>query len=89
MFLLGTLVGEPFALPHPIVLLLDMPDVLIPALSSHPPLIGFSGSMTLIGFTWGLWPGALIASISTLVGAAIAFFSVRVSITYHSVCSMS
>jgi uncharacterized membrane protein YdjX (TVP38/TMEM64 family) len=35
--------------------------------------------MTLIGFTWGLWPGALIASISTLLGAAFSFISVRVS----------
>jgi uncharacterized membrane protein YdjX (TVP38/TMEM64 family) len=35
--------------------------------------------MTLIGFTWGLWPGFLIASISSLLGAAVAFLSVRVS----------
>lgn len=33
--------------------------------------------MTLIGFTWGMWPGILIASISSLLGAAIAFLSVR------------
>ena len=48
-------------------------------ISSHPPLICFSGSMSLIGFTWGMWPGALIAAISTLIGSAIAFVSVRVS----------
>ncbi|KAK4687680.1 hypothetical protein P7C73_g2419, partial [Tremellales sp. Uapishka_1] len=46
-------------------------------LASHPPLFGFSGSMTLIGFTYGIWPGFLIASLSSMVGAAIAFISVR------------
>ena len=49
-------------------------------LASHPPLFGFMGSMTLIGFTYGIWPGFLIATISSLLGAAIAFLSVRVSI---------
>ncbi|TXT13704.1 hypothetical protein VHUM_01071 [Vanrija humicola] len=46
-------------------------------LSSHPPLFGFSGSMTLIGFAYGIWPGFLIASLAALAGGAIAFFSVR------------
>ena len=48
-------------------------------LASHPPLFGFMGSMTLIGFTYGLWPGVLIASLAALSGAAVAFLSVRVS----------
>jgi hypothetical protein len=48
-------------------------------LSSHPPLFGFSASMSLIGFAYGVWPGFLIASIGSLLGGAFAFLSVRVS----------
>lgn len=48
-------------------------------LASHPPLFGFAGSMSLIGFTYGIWPGFLIASIASMLGAALAFLSVRVS----------
>jgi uncharacterized membrane protein YdjX (TVP38/TMEM64 family) len=33
--------------------------------------------MSLIGFTYGMWPGVLISSLSSMVGAAIAFLSVR------------
>lgn len=47
-------------------------------LASHPPLFGFAGSMSLIGFTYGIWPGFLIASIASMLGAALAFLSVRV-----------
>lgn len=50
---------------------------LTPVLSSHPPLFGFSGSMTLMGFAYGVWPGFLVASLASLAGAAIAFLSVR------------
>ncbi|WWD21289.1 hypothetical protein CI109_105773 [Kwoniella shandongensis] len=46
-------------------------------LSSHPPLFGFVGSLTLIGFTYGVWPGFLIAFIGSMAGAGIAFLSVR------------
>ncbi|ORX39329.1 hypothetical protein BD324DRAFT_619269 [Kockovaella imperatae] len=46
-------------------------------IASHPPLFGFMGSMTLIGFTYGVWPGFLVASLAALSGAAIAFISVR------------
>jgi hypothetical protein len=35
--------------------------------------------MSLIGFTYGIWPGFLIASFASMLGAAIAFLSVRVS----------
>ena len=34
--------------------------------------------MSLIGFTYGIWPGFLIASFASMLGAAIAFLSVRV-----------
>ncbi|KAL7420979.1 Tlg2-vesicle protein [Cryptotrichosporon argae] len=46
--------------------------------SSHPPLFGFSGSMTLIGFAFGIWPGFLIAALSANIGAALSFLSVRI-----------
>jgi len=46
-------------------------------LASHPPLFGFAGSLTLIGFTFGLWPGMLLASVATMTGAAVAFLSIR------------
>jgi hypothetical protein len=49
-------------------------------LASHPPLFGFAGSMSLIGFTYGIWPGFLIASIASMLGAALAFLSVRVGL---------
>ncbi|WVQ81397.1 hypothetical protein IAT38_003521 [Cryptococcus sp. DSM 104549] len=45
--------------------------------TSHPPLFGFSGSLTLIGFTYGVWPGFLIAFIASMAGSAVAFISVR------------
>ncbi|RSH95018.1 Tlg2-vesicle protein [Saitozyma podzolica] len=50
---------------------------LLVVLSSHPPLFGFSASMSLIGFAYGVWPGFLIASIGSLLGGAFAFLSVR------------
>jgi uncharacterized membrane protein YdjX (TVP38/TMEM64 family) len=37
----------------------------------------------LIGFTYGIWPGFLIAVIAAQIGAGIAFLSVRVSILDH------
>ncbi|WWC73083.1 uncharacterized protein I206_107048 [Kwoniella pini CBS 10737] len=46
-------------------------------LSSHPPLFGFMGSLTLIGFTYGMWPGALISFVSSMLGSIISFISVR------------
>ncbi|WRT69083.1 uncharacterized protein IL334_006066 [Kwoniella shivajii] len=46
-------------------------------LSSHPPLFGFMGSLTLIGFTYGVWPGFLISFISSMLGSVISFLSVR------------
>ncbi|WWC64013.1 uncharacterized protein I303_106619 [Kwoniella dejecticola CBS 10117] len=46
-------------------------------LSSHPPLFGFMGSLTLIGFTYGMWPGALISFIASMMGSIISFISVR------------
>lgn len=54
-------------------------ELTLPVLSSHPPLFGFSASMSLIGFAYGVWPGFLIASIGSLLGGAFAFLSVRVS----------
>ncbi|KAK8844057.1 hypothetical protein IAR55_006851 [Kwoniella newhampshirensis] len=51
--------------------------MLFSVLSSHPPLFGFMGSLTLIGFTYGIWPGFLISFIGSMIGAAIAFISVR------------
>jgi uncharacterized membrane protein YdjX (TVP38/TMEM64 family) len=35
--------------------------------------------MTLIGFAYGIWPGFLLAIVSSMLGAGIAFVSVRVS----------
>ncbi|AAW44224.1 hypothetical protein CNBF2990 [Cryptococcus deneoformans B-3501A] len=46
-------------------------------LSSHPPLFGFVPTLTLIGFIYGIWPGFLIAGIASMLGAGIAFLSVR------------
>ncbi|WVR09045.1 hypothetical protein IAU60_006105 [Kwoniella sp. DSM 27419] len=46
-------------------------------LSSHPPLFGFMGSLTLIGFTYGVWPGFLLSFVSSMLGAAVSFISVR------------
>ncbi|OCF35588.1 hypothetical protein I316_02643 [Kwoniella heveanensis BCC8398] len=46
-------------------------------LSSHPPLFGFMGSLTLIGFTYGVWPGFLLSFISSMLGAGLSFLSVR------------
>ncbi|KAL0247757.1 hypothetical protein I308_103835 [Cryptococcus tetragattii IND107] len=46
-------------------------------LSSHPPLFGFMPTLTLIGFVYGIWPGFLIAGIASMLGAGIAFLSVR------------
>ena len=34
--------------------------------------------MTLIGFAYGFWPGAIIATTASMLGASIAFISVRV-----------
>ena len=48
-----------------------------PVLSSHLPLFGFAGSLTLIGFAYGLWPGALISCLASTTGASLAFLSVR------------
>ncbi|WVF65529.1 hypothetical protein IAT40_000257 [Kwoniella sp. CBS 6097] len=50
---------------------------LISILSSHPPLFGFMGSLTLIGFTYGVWPGFLLSFISSMLGAGLSFISVR------------
>ena len=47
-------------------------------LASHPPLFGFAGSLTLIGFAYGMWPGALIAVCSSCLGAGLTFISIRV-----------
>lgn len=57
-----------------------MNDLTCIVLASHPPLFGFAGSMSLIGFTYGIWPGFLIASFASMLGAAIAFLSVRVCV---------
>ncbi|WVQ63886.1 uncharacterized protein L199_002042 [Kwoniella botswanensis] len=46
-------------------------------LSSHPPLFGFMGSLTLIGFTYGMMPGAIIAFVASMMGSIISFLSVR------------
>ncbi|WVN87883.1 uncharacterized protein L203_103080 [Cryptococcus depauperatus CBS 7841] len=46
-------------------------------LSSHPPLFGFMPTLTLIGFVYGIWPGFLIAAVASMLGAGIAFLSVR------------
>ena len=64
------------------------PALTLSVLASHPPLFGFAGSMSLIGFTYGIWPGFLIASFASMLGAAIAFLSVRVSfpITSYFFC---
>lgn len=35
-------------------------------------------TLTLIGFVYGIWPGFLIAGIASMLGAGIAFLSVRV-----------
>lgn len=35
--------------------------------------------MTLIGFTYGIWPGFLIAGLASMLGAGFAFVSIRVS----------
>ncbi|KLT40307.1 hypothetical protein CC85DRAFT_278031 [Cutaneotrichosporon oleaginosum] len=45
--------------------------------SSHPPLFGFSACMTMIGFAYGLWFGIFLGSVASLMGAALAWFSVR------------
>jgi len=50
---------------------------LMVVLASHPPLFGFAGSMTLIGFAYGIWPGFLVGAISAVLGAGLAFVSVR------------
>jgi hypothetical protein len=50
-----------------------------PVLASHPPLFGFAFSMTMIGYTFGFWPGALLAVAASMTGAGVAFLSVRVS----------
>jgi uncharacterized membrane protein YdjX (TVP38/TMEM64 family) len=47
-------------------------------LTSHPPLFGSATTLTLIGYTWGIWPGFLIAGIAILTGSIITFLSVRV-----------
>ena len=47
-------------------------------LSSHPPLFGFASSLTLIGFTFGMWPGALIGIMGSMCGSGLAFWSIRV-----------
>lgn len=46
--------------------------------TSHPPLFGFATSLTMIGFTFGMWPGALLAFFGSMVGSAFAFWSIRV-----------
>lgn len=48
-------------------------------ISSHPPFFGFAFSLTMIGYTFGLWPGALLAIAASMTGAGVAFLSVRVS----------
>lgn len=48
-------------------------------LASHPPLFGFAFSMSLIGYTFGFWPGAALAVAASMTGAGVAFLSVRVS----------
>jgi len=50
---------------------------LLVVLVSHPPFGGFAASMTLIGFTYGMWPGCLIAVVASMTGAGFAFLSVR------------
>ncbi|ORY28780.1 hypothetical protein BCR39DRAFT_533830 [Naematelia encephala] len=50
---------------------------LMVVLASHPPLFGFMGSMTLIGFIYGMWPGAMIAVLASMSGSAFAFLSIR------------
>jgi hypothetical protein len=49
-----------------------------PVASSHPPMFGFSACMTMIGFAYGLWFGVFLGSIASLIGAAAAWFSIRV-----------
>ncbi|WWC91199.1 uncharacterized protein L201_006141 [Kwoniella dendrophila CBS 6074] len=46
-------------------------------LSSHPPLFGFMGSLTLIGFTYGMKTGAMISIVASMLGSIISFISVR------------
>ncbi|KAJ9108632.1 hypothetical protein QFC20_003330 [Naganishia adeliensis] len=46
-------------------------------ISSHPPFFGFTFSLTMIGYTFGLWPGALLAIAASMTGAGVAFLSVR------------
>jgi hypothetical protein len=45
--------------------------------SSHPPLFGFSATMSLIGFSYGLWWGMFIGGLASLIGGALAWFSIR------------
>lgn len=54
------------------------------AAASHPPLMGFSPSMTLIGFAYGLKNGILIGSGASLIGGAVAFVSIRASVELES-----
>lgn len=51
-----------------------------PVASSHPPMFGFSACMTMIGFAYGLWFGIFLGSIASLIGAAAAWFSIRVGV---------
>jgi hypothetical protein len=73
MFLCGLFVGAYHQL-HFLTTELNELSVL----ASHPPLFGFAGSMTLIGFTYGIWPGFLIAGLASMLGAGFAFVSIRV-----------
>lgn len=80
-FLLFMATGKPCLLqPNaPIRKSLTTDLLRLSVLSSHPPLFGFASSLTLIGFTFGMWPGALIGIMGSMCGAGLAFWSIRVS----------
>lgn len=48
-----------------------------PALATTPPFFGFASALTFCGFTYGLFPGVLIAFTATLAGSSFAFFTYR------------
>lgn len=49
-----------------------------PAVTSFPPLIGWSSTITLCGFAYGV-PGWFIASAGALLGAAMSFVVLRLA----------
>lgn len=47
-------------------------------------MFGFSATLSMVGFAWGVWKGFLLGSVAALTGSAIAFYSVRVSVSCAS-----